>query len=221
MYGTLCVIQTKHTNTRMNKTLKSILKYLVEIIIVAFGVFLGVYYSNVNAENKTLKEKEKSLNLIVKELELNKQLLKDQISYHEKIRIEMDSIVPSLSKERMFASFTEAELKLLEIKGWGGFSFARLQKTAFESTKTSGLMKEFDIELVQKLSDIYYFQDTYITFATSILNKAIEINSSMKIVDLIGTINLMTSDVLGLEKQLSEKLEKALKELKTSAHNNT
>ncbi len=200
----------------MNKTLKSILKYLVEVIIVAFGVFLGVNYSNINADNKTKKEKERSLNLIIKELELNQQLLEDQISYHKKIKIEMDSIVPSLSKERMLASYTETEVKRLEIKGWKGFIFARLQRTAFESTKTSGLMKEFDIELVQKLSDIYYFQDIYINFATSVLNKAIEINSSMKMVDLIGTINLMTSDVLGLERQLSEKLEKTLTELKTS-----
>ena len=203
----------------MNKTLKSILKYIVEIILVAFGVFLGVNYSNMNADNKTKKDKERSLHLIIKELELNKQLLEDQISYHKKIKIEMDSIVPSLSKERMLASYTETEVKRLEIKGWKGFIFARLQRTAFESTKTSGLMKEFDIELVQKLSDIYYFQDIYINFATSVLNKAIEINSSMKMVDLIGTINLMTSDVLGLERQLSEKLEKTLTELKTSHSN--
>jgi len=203
----------------MNKTLKNILKYLVEIIIVAFGVFLGVYYSNINADNKTKKEKEKSVNLIIKELELNRQLLKDHISYHENIKIEMDSIVPTLSEKKMYSNFTEAEFKHIEIKGWTGFNFARLQKTAFETAKTSGLIKEFDIELVQKLSDIYYFQDIYLDFGTSILNKAIVINTSMKIADLISTIRLMTSDLLGLEKQLSTKLEKAITELKTQ-HNN-
>ncbi len=202
----------------MNKTLTSILKYLVEIIIVAFGVFLGVYYSNINADNKTKKEKEKSVNLIIKELELNRQLLKDHISYHENIKIEMDSIVPTLSEKKMYSNFTEAEFKHIEIKGWTGFNFARLQKTAFETAKTSGLIKEFDIELVQKLSDIYYFQDIYLDFGTSILNKAIGINTSMKIADLISTIRLMTSDLLGLEKQLSTKLEKAITELKTQ-HN--
>ncbi|NQZ45154.1 MAG: hypothetical protein HRT65_12660 [Flavobacteriaceae bacterium] len=199
----------------MNKTLKSILKYFVEIIIVAFGVFLGVYYSNVNADNKTKIEKQKSLNLIIKELELNKKLLEDHISYHKNIRTEMDSIVPTLSEKELYSSFTEAEFKRIEIKGWTGFNFARLQKTAFETAKTSGLIKEFDIELVQKLSDVYYFQDVYVDFGTSILNKAIGINTSMKIADLIGTIRLMTSDLLGLEKELSTKLEKTLAELKT------
>ena len=203
----------------MNKTLKSILKYIVEIIIVAFGVFLGVNYSNINADNKTKKEKERSLNLIIKELEFNQQLLEDHIAYHKKIKIEMDSIIPSLSEKEMYSDFTEATFKHMEIKGWTGFNFARLQKTAFESTKTSGLIKEFDIELTQKLSDIYYFQDTYLGFANSILNKAISINSSMKIADMIGTIRLMTSDLLGLEKELSTKLEKAITELKTSHSN--
>lgn len=209
----------KNTKNRMNKTFKSILKYIIEIIIVAFGVFLGVYYSNVNADKKTLKEKNKSLTLIVKELELNKKLLEDHISYHEKIKIEMDSIVPSLSIKQMSSDFTESEFKHMKIKGWRGFLFARLQKTAFESTKASGLIKEFDIELLQKLSDIYYLQNTYVDFGNSILNKAIDINSSMKMADLIGTIRLMTSDLLGLEKELSKKTEKVITELKTS-HNN-
>ena len=200
----------------MNQTLKSLLKYLVEIVIVAFGVFLGVYYSNINADNKIKIEKEKSLNLIIKELELNKELLKEHIVYHENIKREMDSIVPTLSESTMYSNFTEAEFKHIEIKGWNGFNFARLQKTAFETAKTSGLIKEFEIELVQKLSDAYYFQDIYVDFGTSILNKAIGINSSMKIADLIGTIRLMTSDLLGVEKQLSTKLEKMLAELKTT-----
>lgn len=198
----------------MNKTVSTIVKYLIEVLIVAFGVFLGVYYSNINSNSKTQLEKEKSLDLIIEELELNKKLVKEHISYHEKIKLEMDSIVPSLTPERLNAYFTESEVKLLEIKGWTGFRFARVQNTAFESTKTSGLMKEFDIELVQKLSDIYYFQDLYLNFATSILNKAIDFNSSSKIIDLIGAIKLMTSDLLGLERELSTKLDLVVKELK-------
>ncbi len=203
----------------MNKTVKNILKYLIEIIIVAFGVFLGVYYSNVNAENKTKKEREKSLSLIIGELETNQQLLKRDIGYHETIKIEIDSIIPSLSDKDMYSSFVESEFKHNEIDGWTGFHFSRLQKTAFESAKTSGIIKDYDIELIQKLSNIYNFQDTYIGFGESILNKAIETNSSTKVVDFIGIIELMTSDLLSVEKQLSKELEKTITELKTP-HNN-
>jgi large-conductance mechanosensitive channel len=67
----------------MNKTVKSALRYVIEIVIVAFGVFLGVYYSNLNAAEKTDKEKEKSISLIIQELENNQRLLLKDIDYHE------------------------------------------------------------------------------------------------------------------------------------------
>ncbi len=199
----------------MNKTLKSILKYIIEILIVAFGVFLGVYYSNINTDNKTQKEKNKSIDLIISELVFNKELLEEHIEYHEKIKIEIDSIIPTLSEKELYSDFTRSKFKHFEIKDWQGFRFARLQKTAYETTKTSGVIKEFDIELIHKLSDIYNFQYTYIDFGTSILDKAIGINSSMKLWDLIGTIKLMTSDLLGIEKVLLDKLNKNIAELKT------
>ena len=188
-------------------------------MIVAFGVFLGVYYSNINADNKTQKEKNKAIGLIISEFELNKGLVEEQIEYHGKIKVEIDSIIPSLTEKELYADFTRSEFKHFEIKGWRGIQFARLQKTAYESAKTVGLIKEFDIELIQKLSDIYNFQEIYIDFGTSILNRAIGINSSMKTMDLIGTIELMTTDLLGLEKELLLKLEKNITTLKTLYNN--
>ncbi|WP_025743542.1 hypothetical protein [Aquimarina pacifica] len=204
----------------MNKNTKRILKYLIEIIIVAFGVFLGVFFSNLNTENKTKKEKEKSLSLIVEELVLNKQLLKEQIDYHEHIKIKIDSITENLSDKEKYSSFMESEITHIDIEGWTGFNFARLQKTAFETTKTIGIIKEFDIELIQELSSIYYFQDLYIDFGKSILDKAIETSSSTKVIDFLGLIKLMTSDLLGIEKQLATKLDKTITELKTSHNKN-
>ncbi|SNR15895.1 hypothetical protein [Tenacibaculum jejuense] len=194
---------------------KTILRYLAELLIVAFGVFLGVYYSNINNDNKALKEKEKSISLIISELEINKELLEEQIAYHKIIKTEIDSIIPSLTEAKMNLEFTPYALKDLEIKGWKGFLYGRLQKTAYESTKTSGVIKEFDIELIQKLTDTYNFQETYLELGTSILDKAISINSSMKLMDFLATIKLMTSDLLGTEKSLLKKLEKNISELKT------
>lgn len=207
------------TKIEMNNTFKSILKYLIEIVIVAFGVFLGVYYSNVNADNQTKNEKNKSISLIISELEHNKELLEEHIAYHKKIKIEIDSIIPSLSEDELYLDFARSELNHLEIKGWKGFRFARLQKTAFESAKTSGIIKEYNIELIQKISEVYSFQDMYIDFGTSILDKAIGIDSSMKLMDFLGTAELMTSDLLGTEIVLLGKLEKNIIELKTT-HNN-
>ncbi|WP_108869523.1 hypothetical protein [Aquimarina aquimarini] len=204
----------------MNKVTKNILKYLIELIIVTFGVFLGVYFSNINAENKTKADKEKMLEIIVKELEYNQELLKEYIDYHEELKIQIDSIVPSLRDENRFSPLAiDNKFQFNKIKGWKGFQFARLQKTAFEGAKISGILKEFDIELIQKISSSYELQDTYIDFGTSILNKAIDMNSSTKVIDVIGIITLTTSDLLNMEKGLSQGLEKTIAELKTLRNN--
>ncbi len=205
----------KFKKIRSSKTFKTILRYFSELIIVAFGVFLGVYYGNINTDHKVLRDKEKSISLIISELEVNKELLKEQIDYHTIIKTEIDSIIPSLTPKEMNLEFTPYALKDLKIKGWKGFLYGRLQKTAYESTKTSGVIKEFDIELIQKLTDTYNFQETYVEFGSSILDKAISINSSMKLMDFFATIKLMTSDLLGTEKSLLKKLEKNIDELKT------
>lgn len=203
----------------MNKIIKNILKYLIEVIIVAFGVFLGVYFSNVNTENKIKKEKEKSLNLIIGELDTNRLLLEKFIDYHENIKIEIDSISSNLSEKEKFTSITESEFNHNKIKGWNGFQFARFQKTAFETIKMSGIIKEFDIEIIQKLSKIYSVQDLYIDFGKSILNKAIDTNSKTNTIDLIKIIELMTNDLLGMEKQLKVGFEKISAELKKPLNN--
>ena len=201
----------------MKKHSKSILKYLIEMVIVAFGVFLGVYFSNVNAENKTRVEKEKSLRIILEELQHNQQVLEKYIQYHERIKLQIDSISRNLSEEELFSNFTQAkEFHHKKIEGWNGFQFARLQKTAFESVKISGIMKEFDIELIQKISSVYSLQETYLDFGSSVLNKAISTNSETKVIDFIGVIQLMTSDLLGLEKELDKIVEKTIAELKTA-----
>ncbi len=198
----------------MNTTTKSIIKYLVEIIIVAFGVFLGVYFSNVNADNKTKIEKAKSLSIIVKELEHNQKLLEKHIDYHENIKVQIDSVSNYVNEKDKYSSFTTSTFKHNELKGWNGFLYARLENTAFESAKISGVMKEYDIELIQEISRIYTMQQTYVDFGSSILNKAFQTNSNTKVVDFIGIIELMTSDLLMLEKKLFARLKNNIADLK-------
>ncbi|MEL6975971.1 MAG: hypothetical protein AAGL29_11320, partial [Bacteroidota bacterium] len=78
----------------------------------------------------------------------------------------------------------------------------------------SGILKEFDIQFIQKISSAYVYQESYLSFGNSILNKAIATNSSTKLVDFLGIIELMNSDLLNLEKQLSENLKKVIEDLK-------
>ena len=201
----------------MNKTTKHIIKYLIEIIIVAFGVFLGTYFSDASAQKKLQADKERAMQIISKELAYNRKMIQEHVTYHEAIKVQIDSIFETLSEEDRLESIVKTKkFQQNQVKGWRGLLYARVQKTGFEGAKLSGVVKEFDIELIQKLSNIYSLQDIYSDFGASILNKGISMNSSAKVIDFIGVTQLMTSDLLGLEKRLLKELDEMITVLEKS-----
>ena len=198
---------------------KDIVKYLIEFIIVAFGVFLGIYVNELQNEKRTEKEKEKSINYILEELEDNKKSLEKAIAYHESIKIEIDSIFRTLDEKDLYVTYLGNKIiQHNEIKGWNGVGIATLENTAFEAAKISGIMKEYGIELIRYFSKIYNHQEAYSKFGNTILTKMINVNSSTKVIDVVGSIQLMTSDVLNYEKSLLNGINTVKSTLKTS-HN--
>jgi hypothetical protein len=193
----------------MKKNTKQIIKYLIEFLIVAFGVFLGIYASEMQNEKKIKTEKDKSIRFITDELVNNKKRLEESIKYHQLIKIEIDSIGKSLNEQDLFSIYIgNKSFQHNEIRGWNGVRVANLENTAFEAAKISGIIKEYDIKNIQNISKIYKHQDTYSEFGNSVLTKMINLNSSTKVVDILSIIQLMTSDLLGFEKALLEGIEK-------------
>ena len=198
----------------MNKYIKIALKYFAEFLIVAAGVFLGVYLSAIQSDNKLKAEKEKSQKYIVEELQNNRESLQKAIAYHEAVKIEIDSIYPTLGQQDFHKDyFLNDKFRFNTIKGWRGIFAAQLDNTAFEGTKISGIIKEYEMESVQSISKVYNTQKNYSEFAASIMNRMMSLNSTTKVIDVIGTVELMTTDLLGYEKMLLKEIEKTQEEL--------
>ncbi|MEW7292813.1 hypothetical protein [Aquimarina sp. 2304DJ70-9] len=205
----------------MKKSTKSIFKYILEFLIVAFGVFLGIYTSDLQNEKKIKREKEKSINYILIELENNKSNLEESIEYHQLIKSNMDSLASTLTEKDMFANYMRnKKFQHNQIKGWNGVRLADIENTAFESVKISGIIQEYDIELIQIISKIYKRQEAYSEFGKSLLDRILSLNSSTKVFDVFGSVKLMTTDLLSIEKQLLTALEKVQKDIKM-AHSYT
>ncbi len=200
----------------MKKITNSILKYLIEFLIVAFGVFLGVYASELQNEKKNKAEKEQSINFIIEELVNNKNNLEKCIEYHQSIKTEIDSIAQTLSEKDVYTTYLGNKIfQHNKIKGWNGIQLANLENTAFETAKISGIIKEYDIEFIKNISKIYNQQENYSEFGASILNRMININSSTKIIDVFGSIQLMTTDLIIYEKTILNAIKKTQTEIKT------
>ena len=199
----------------MSEFKKDLIKYLLEFLIVVFGVFLGMYVNESVAQNKVDREVKKSLSYILDELEGNSRQLEYTISYHEKMKAAYQKFKADIPEEALLSNyFASQDYKFNKIEGWTGVHLPSYENIAFEGAKISGLTSEFDIETVQRLSQIYKMLDFNAEFGKTTLDKMLEMNSESKVVDGLSIISLLTGDVLGSEIYLKERLDEAIKELK-------
>ena len=173
--------------------------------------------SAIQSDKKLKTEKEKSQNYILEELQKNKESLEKSIAYHQAIKIELDSIYPTLNEEDFFkVYFGNDKFRFNTIKGWKGTYVAQIDNTAFEGAKLSGIIKEYNIESLQSISAVYNSQNRYNDFGNSILTRMMSLSANTKVVDVFGTIEIMTTDLLDFEKSLLQKIEKTENDLKTN-----
>jgi hypothetical protein len=197
--------------------IRTISKYFIEFLIVAFGVYLGVYAGEIQSEKRTNEKKEKSLAFIIEELENNHAKLEASYQYHKSIQEEFYEITQTIDPSDYLTPYIGNTLfKHDKIKGWKGLGNSNLDDTAFETAKISGIIQEFDFETIQAISGIYQFQDEYTDISNSLLNKFISFNSSTTVLDMMSVIDQMGSDLKDYEYACKERISQVLELLKQS-----
>ncbi|MDX9799676.1 MAG: hypothetical protein RBT05_12565 [Bacteroidales bacterium] len=201
---------------KMKHTIKkSVAKYLVELLIVAFGVFLGIMVSEQKAKNRTNENISNSRDMIVEELEVNRQNLVHAVEYHEKIKKGFDTLKTNLSEDIIFSFyFSSNKFRQEQIPGWSGLGIYKIEDVAFESAKISGIFHSMDINDVKQISSAYRQLHSYSEFGTMITQKVIAMDSQTKILDVVGILEMLTNDFLNNEKHLMNDLDKTIAKLK-------
>lgn len=194
---------------------QDIFKYFLELITVAFGVFLGIAVSEWNAQRNTNNQVEKTVNYIVNELELNVKNLNHAIDYHEQLKTNLDSIGKSIDDSVLNAPyFSNEQFKIYEIPGWNGPGIAYLEKSVYEGAKMGNILQELDIKTLQLVSKTYGRQENYEMMGKSTLDKLLSMDTNTKTMDVLGIVEMLVFDVLGTEKRLKKYLEKTIVDLK-------
>lgn len=199
----------------MTKFLKSLFKYILEFIVVAFGVFLGLYVSDLRSEEKLAEEKTRALQLIQDELQSNLNNIREAYLYHKSLEGVVDSIrqvIPQQEGRRLYIG--NPYFQHNKLPGWSGFMLPDLDKTALESVKLSGTLQEFEIEKIRLITNMYTLMDRYDAFSDKILDKMIGMDSETKVVDIIIVLDVMTKDIRQYEGKVMMTLEKTLAGLK-------
>lgn len=203
----------------IGKTIRNIknpfFKYLIELTIVAFGVFLGMMVSEYKSNSKIKENTTKSRSFIVSELETNIQILTRNIHYHEKIKKGFDSLRTNLSEEIVYSTyFANHQFRAEQIPGWTGIGITRLENIAFESAKIGGIIQNMDIDEVKQISSAYQILDVNQEFGDRITQKLMAMSSESKILDMIVILELLTNDYLYNERRLLNELNKTVEKLK-------
>ena len=176
---------------------KQILKYLIELLIVAFGVFLGIMVSDWRTQKKTERNVSKTRGYIQEELNVNSQKLHIAINYHQHLKRSFDSISNQLPKN-LHSEFyyAQTEFRFNEIPQWTGLGMVGLDNIAFESAKVSGVFQEMNIEEVQKIARVYRNIEAYSEFSKKLFEKFLSIQSDTKVIDVMSIFEIMSHDVI-------------------------
>ncbi|MEM8899888.1 MAG: hypothetical protein AAGC85_17370, partial [Bacteroidota bacterium] len=202
----------------MKNTLKKIGQYALQLLIVTFGVYLGTYVNEERGRRKMQKEVNLSVNLILEELESNKEILEKTISYHQELKKNLAPHMSSMKDgDAMKPYFFNEAFKFQKIEGWKGINVIRLEDLAFEGAKINGITQHMDVERLSIISGVYKGQKVTHELSNSVLQQLMNMDSDTKTIDAMIMLQKLTTDVLenekGLLRMTSESIEK-IKELK-------
>ena len=195
---------------------KTIVKYVIELLIVAFGVFLGVYLGEQKEHKKNEINTYNAYTEIISELKINATRLEAAINYHEKIALELDSATSLLSREdyELEYLFNKEKFSFTKIPSWQGFKTAGLSKTYYESARISGIFQDLNINTTQLIANIYEAQENYLDYSKQSLNKLLNMDSDTKIIDVVGQLqHLSKFDIYQTEKYLLNNITNTVEEL--------
>ncbi|SHN22863.1 hypothetical protein SAMN04488057_11223 [Cyclobacterium lianum] len=202
---------------RILKFLRSFSRYFIDLLIVAFGVFLALYVGERNNQKKTDQNTLNALTQIISELEANARNLENSIAYHEKISVELDSLSKTLDEEDYFLPFLEhyKKFNFTKLPSWKGYIIAKTNATFYESAKVSGIFNELNINTIQVITNVYDSQKQYSDVANLSLNKLLDLDSNTKIVDVSVLIErLVKEDLFHLETTLLSEANAGVERLK-------
>jgi len=201
--------------------LKDIIKYLIEALIVTFGVMLGLALTEHSSQKKIDKNTETALYQIIEELDDNILKFEKSIEYHLKMKIQIDSAYHTIKPEDLEKKYySYNKFKFHKLNGWFGIQTVDYEDVIFESAKINGVFQELNIETLKTISQAYSQMHNYGDFKKTFWDKFLSIDSKTTVMDIFSLLNTMKGDMINFEGQTLQILKKAEIELEKTTHNN-
>jgi len=200
--------------------MKNLITYFIEMIIVSFGVFLGIVVSEWNTQRKVNLKTEKTLEFINKEMKSNIRIFENYINYHNKLKQEFDSISENISMEQLKMPYFGNEVfRPSSLPSWKGVGVSKIETIAFESGKINGTFEQLNINTIKNISQVYKLLEGYKSLREILTTRFTSLNSDSKVVDIWGLFDFLNQDILLSEKSIKQSIEKINFELEETIKN--
>lgn len=189
---------------------------MLEGFLIVFSVLFALFIENYVGNLKIRQNKQLGLERIKMELERNDKILSDWINLHQKISDRLakssrgsDSLKNALLKHNSFNFGVLTDNKQIVN--------TILTNTAWETAKSTGLISEFDFELIEHLTQVYSLQSTVVnTTLQKIIQVYFDENShDMNRLDItLKPLDILFHELVGQEKLLASVYTSTIKNLK-------
>ncbi len=184
---------------------KLIISVFTQILPVMLGVYLGFALNNFGESQKIKREKKVFREMLRNEIKENLASIKDVYAYHLKFSKDSDAIRKSPDVKK---AFDEYEMRGLR----PGF----VNQSAYKTGIQTGIIQEFDLELIQVLNRLYTLQENYTTYNEMMMNSFLsrkfpETESEIK--NTIQILMMNMNDLDNFEKNLENFYTKVLEDL--------
>lgn len=192
---------------------KRFYEYLIEALLIVFSVIFALFLNEYRTNLKANRELDVMLSNVKTEVEINKRIIEDLIPYHQGVLDRLDAVLASDSAISSISSESGPDLSAVLPQG----VFQRsVNSSAWEVTKSTGMISQLDVDQAQHLSRTYTQQEITFMPVYDIYDMVTErdfLNQENTQGSLI-ILGMHLGEILGREKTLLLHYDEALKFLK-------
>lgn len=188
---------------------------LTESMLIVFSILLALLINQWTNNLQLKKQKNRSLSLIVQELEHNRNSLENLAPYHQRFADKLDALIQSDSFPEAFARMNGMEILRSGIMT-SGLGKPDVQSTAWNAAQLSNAINLFDDQTLYTLSSIYELQEEGVDIVWKEVGRYIlsaEMLDPQRKEIALKLLSIYINELASQELFLKEKYEDGLKEL--------
>lgn len=184
---------------------KLAIRFIGQMIPVMLGVYLGFAMNNFGENQKLKKQKETYQLMLKNEISQNIKGIENVNSYHIQL---LESIHKLLESDSIIEYFKSTEFSGLR----PGF----VSESAYNTGIQTGIIQEFDLNIIQSLNSMYTLQGKYNRFNENMVNSFLAKKypeSKSEIKNMLKSVSISMNDVLIFENELNKHYKVMLEQI--------